>query len=139
MSLNQAQRTALSTTLLHLEKALDEIEHLLDGSTVGVTYTTEVDLAPAAAQQIRERCAAIRTEMAELMERFELPSHHWYGRQIVVAEMTSTWTNLEEVRPERLRRFGAVDPTLTEILTPRLERLIQLVRAIQNLASRGER
>lgn len=31
-----------------------------------------------------------------------------------------------------------VDPTLTETLTPRLERLAQLVRAIQNLASGGE-
>jgi hypothetical protein len=72
------------------------------------------------------------------MARFELPRHHWYGRQIIVAEMSSAWTNLEEVRPERLRRFGAVDPTLTETLTPGLERLIQLVWVVRDLASRGE-
>jgi hypothetical protein len=72
------------------------------------------------------------------VERFELPPHRWYGRQIIMAEMISTWTNLEEIRPERLRRFGAVDPTLTETLAPSLERLIQLVRDVQNLTSRAE-
>lgn len=138
MSLNQAQRTAVSTTLLHLERALDEIERLLDGPSSGVTYTTEVNLAPTTAQQIRRVCGDIRSEIAAMAERFELPPHRWYGRQVIVGEMTSTWTNLEEIRPERLRRFGAVDPTLTETLAPGLERLIQLVWAVQNLASRGD-
>lgn len=138
MSLNQAQRIAVSTTLLHLERSLDEIERLLTGPNNGVTHTTEVNLAPATAQQIRGVCADIRSEITAMVERFELPPHHWYGRQIILAEMTSTWTNLEEIRPERLRRFGAVDPTLTETLTPGLERLVQLVWDVQNLASRGE-
>jgi hypothetical protein len=138
MSLNQAQRIAVSTTMLHLERSLDEIERLLAGPTNGVTYTTEVNLAPATAQQLQAVCADIRSEIAAMVERFELPPHRWYGRQVIMAEMTSTWTNLEEIRPERLRRFGAVDPTLTETLAPRLERLIQLIRDVQNLASRGE-
>lgn len=138
MSLNQAQRTAVSTTLLHLERSLDEIEGLLAGSGHGVTYTTKVNLAPATAQQILAKCTDIRAEIAAMAARFELPRQHWYGRQVIVAEMTSAWTNLEEVRPERLRRFGVVDPTLTETLTPSLERLTQLVWDVQNLASRGE-
>jgi hypothetical protein len=45
---------------------------------------------------------------------------------------------LEEIRPDRLKRYGAVDPALNETLSPGLERLIELVRAIQTLASRGE-
>ena len=138
MSLNQAQRIAVSTTLLHLERSLDEIERLLAGSGNGVTYTTEVNLTTATAQQIREVCANIRREIAAMVEHFDLSTQRWYGRQVIVAEMTSAWTNLEEVRPERLRRFGAVDPSLTETLTPGVERLIQLVWAVQNLASRGE-
>jgi hypothetical protein len=124
--------------MLHLERSLDEIERLLAGSGNGVTYTTEVNLTPATAQQIRRVCAEIRNEIAAMVERFELPPHHWYDRQIIMAEMTSTWTNLEEIRPDRLRRFGAVDPSLTETLTPGLERLIQLVWDVQNLVSRAE-
>jgi hypothetical protein len=124
--------------MLHLERSLDEIERLLAGSGNGVTYTTEVNLTPATAQQIRRVCAEIRNEIAAMVERFELPPHHWYDRQIIMAEMTSTWTNLEEIRPERLRRFGTVDPSLTESLAPGLERLIQLIRDVQNLVSRGE-
>jgi hypothetical protein len=41
MSLNRAQRTALSTTLLQLEQALDEIEQLFIAPVAGVTYTIE--------------------------------------------------------------------------------------------------
>lgn len=136
MSLNQSQRTAVSTTILHLEQSLNEIERLLTGPNQGSTFITEVNLAPAAAHQIRAVCAEMRREIAALVKQFELPLHHWYDRQVIMAEMTSAWTNLEEVRPERLHRFGAVDPTLTQTLTPGLERLIQLIRDVQNLTSR---
>lgn len=138
MSLNQAQRTAVSTTLLQLEKSLDEIERLLAGSGNGVTYATEVNLAPATAQQIQAVSAEIRREIAVMVDRFGLSHHRWSARQVIVAEMTSSWTNLEEIRPDRLKRYGAVDPALNETLSPGLERLIDLVRAMQTLASRGE-
>jgi hypothetical protein len=96
-----------------------------------------MSLEPVVAQHMREKCKELRNEIAEITAFFDLPRHHWYDRRIIVGEMASAWVNLEEIRPNRLHRYGAVDPTLTETLTPRLERLSQLVRVIQNLASRG--
>jgi hypothetical protein len=52
--------------------------------------------------------------------------------------MSLAWVSLEEIRPRRLRRYGAVDPTLSATIEPRLDHLAQLVRAIQVLASEGE-
>ena len=137
MSLNQAQRTALATTLLQLEQALNEIEQLFIAPVAGATYTIQWDLQPVTVQQIRGRCSEMRHEIAEMMAFFELPRHVWHSSRIIYAEMSTAWINLEEMRPHKLRRYGAVDPALNETLAPRLEQLIQQIRAIQDLASRG--
>lgn len=138
MSLNQAQRNAVTTTLVQLDQALDEIERLLDGPTSGITYATEIDFGLATARRIRERCTDIRSQSADIVAAFELPRQQRNGRQIIVAEMSLAWVNLEEVRPHRLRRYGAVAPTLAETLEPGLEYLASLALTIQDLASRGD-
>jgi len=135
MTLNLAQRTALLSTLIHLERALIETEQMLDRPPSGVTFTTEVDWSEACAQDLRSLCAAARSQIAEMVDVFGLPVQHLNGRRIVVGEMSIAWVNLEELRPERLRRYGDVDPALSETLTPRLERLMEQVLAIQSLAS----
>jgi hypothetical protein len=137
MGLNQAQQNALSTTLLHLEQALDEIEQLFIAPVTGATYTIQLDLQPATVQQIRERCAEMRHQIAEMMAFFDLPRHTRNGRRIIYAEMSAVWTNLEDMRPPKLRRYGAVDPDLITTLGPQLESLTQLVRTMQDLAGRG--
>lgn len=136
--LNQGQRTALATNLLHLEQALDQIERLLDSPPAGATYITMVEFGPATAQQIRQLCNDLRGQVADMVIEFNLPPYHWSGRRVIVAEMGTIWANLEDLRPPKLQRYGAVDPSLVETLTPRLERLIGWVLAIQELATQGE-
>lgn len=138
MSLNQPQRNALATSMQQLERSLDEIERLLDSPPAGISYTTEVNFGPATARQIRENCRALRRQIEDIMFAFELPQRRWNGRQIIVAEMSVAWADLEDMRPSKLRRYGAVDPALSETLAPRLERLMELVLVIQDLASQGE-
>jgi hypothetical protein len=138
MSLNQPQRNALATNLQQLERALNEIERLLDSPPTGVTYTTEVDFGPATIQRLRETCRDTRSQIAEIAAAFELPQHRWDGRRMIVAQMSVARIDLEDMRPPKLQRYGTVDPTLNETLAPRLERLIDLVLAIRELASRGE-
>ena len=59
-------------------------------------------------------------------------------RRVIVAEMTSAWCSLEDSRPAKLRRYGAVDTTLIETLDSRLDRLSRLVMAVKDLASKGQ-
>ena len=137
MSLSQPQQTALSTTLLHLEQSLDEIERLLNGSAAGIMYTTELNVGPATVEQIQARCSDIRAQMSALARAFGLPRQQRFIRQIIMGELSSAWVNLEEVRPRKLKRYGGVDPALMDTLEPSLARLIQLVQDIQDLTSRG--
>lgn len=136
--LNQFQRTALAVTLEQLEQSVDEIERLLDGAPAGATYVTVVDLGPATIRQVREQCETARCQVTEMAVAFELPRRRSNVRQVIVAEMGAVWSRLEELRPSRLWRYGSVDPSLDETLAPRLERLIHLVLAIDELARRGK-
>jgi hypothetical protein len=138
VSLNPAQRTAVRSTLLQLEQALDETERLLDGPPTGVTYIIEADFSPAIIAELRQTCQETRRQIAELVTAFDLPVQRRYARRLIVAGMSNAWVNLEEVRPVKLRRYGQVDVALDQTLTPRLERLIHTVLAIQELASRED-
>jgi hypothetical protein len=45
------------------------------------------------------------------------------------------WSDLEDARPHKLQAYGAINPQAHTILGPRLQRLIDLVLAIDDVAS----
>ncbi len=52
---------------------------------------------------------------------------------IIKAEFSLLWCDLEEVRPQKLRNYGTVDPQA--VLGPPVQRLIKLMLAINDVAS----
>jgi hypothetical protein len=138
MSLNPSQLNALGVVLEQLERTLDEFEHLLDSPPAGVTYVVEVDFAPATVQQIHEKCRALREQIAEVAATFDVSRRHINVRRVIAGDMAIAWVNLQDLRPSRLRGYGDVDPSLTETLAPRLEKLGELATAIRDLASEGD-
>lgn len=137
--LNPYQRTALAVALEQLEQSVGQIERLLDDPPVGATYRMALDLRPDTVKEIRQQCAAVRRQIAEAVAAFDLPQRPSSARRMIVAEMSSAWANLEDLRPSKLRRYGSVDPVLDETWSPRLERLIRLVLDIAGLARDEER
>lgn len=135
--LSWLQRTALAVTMEQLERSLGDVERILDDASAGATYATVVDFEPATLRQLREQCRAARRQVAEIAATFELPQGQSNARRVIVAEMSNAWAHLEDLRPPKLRRYGDVDPILNETLAPRLERLIRLVLAIEDLARSG--
>jgi len=136
--LNQFQQTALAVTLEQLERSVNEIEHMLDDTPAGAVYATIVDFQPDTLRRIRKQCQGVRRQIADMKAAFELPQRPSDARRIIVAEMSAAWAHLDDLRPSKLRRYGNVDPTLEQTLTPRLERLIHLVLTIEELACSGE-
>ncbi len=121
-----------------LERTLDEFEHLLDSPPAGITYAVEVDFAPATVRQIHETCRDLREQIAEVAAAFDVRRRRINVRRIIAGDMSIAWVNLQDLRPSRLQGYGDVDPSLSETLAPRLERLGQLTMAIRDLASGGE-
>ena len=124
---------------MHLERAIAETEDLLDGSQQGITYAVEADWNETSVEAMRALCRAVREHIQVLVDRFALPVQRYYARRVVVAEMSTAWANLEDTRPERLRRYGEVHPGLGPALEPHIENLIGLVLELQHQASRESR
>jgi len=53
---------------------------------------------------------------------------------IIKAEFSLLWCDLEDVRPQKLRNYGIVNPQAQAVLGPRIERLIQLMLSINDVA-----
>ncbi len=134
--LNENQKRGLTATLQHLEKALRQVEGLLDGGDSGALYET-VDLPSEEDREaLRGLVAEARAAVAELALAFELERHRESARSAIVALTSGGWEDLESCRPSALRGYGAVDPGLEAALGPRIERLSKLMRRMMNTAGR---
>src|SRR5579864_1044548 len=52
----------------------------------------------------------------------------------ILAEFTLLWCDLEDSRPHKLRRYGALNPQAEEMLGSSIQRLIELVLAVSEVA-----
>lgn len=132
--LNSSQRNSLAVVLNGFEKDLREAAvWLRSGGVSGMLYERTLALPP---ENRAEALALIEQALAEigrLAAALELrPTAEDLSRRIA-AMMSLNWVNLVDVRADKLRRYGAVDPALGEVLDPRVERLAELALAISAL------
>jgi len=138
MSLNPNQERAVAVRLRLLEERLAIVRRLMDEDEHGRLYRR--DRAPLSAEQ-RARMEAliveIREEIAHVADTFGLASDEQDAARRIVGLLGITWEGLGDVRAGRLRGLGDVDPGLREQLNPSVERLMELVLALQKVASRA--
>ena len=136
MSLNQNQERAVAIRLRLLEERLAIIGRLMDQDERGRLYRR--DRAPFSAEQ-RARMEAlmveIRAEIAHVADTFGLASEEQDAARRIIGLLGITWEGLGDVRAGRLRGLGDVDPELQVLLNPSVERLMQLVLALQETAT----
>ena len=140
--LKPAQASALTSTLVVLEKTLGEIERLCDARG------NDPEVIPGALQrviglrsdearaEVRDLTRTARTEIGAVARKFELKGREENAPAAISALASMSWMDLEECRPARLKGWGAVDPLLAEALTPHIDRLISLLRLIASRATR---
>jgi hypothetical protein len=134
MALNEHQARALAVALRILEERCDQIAALLDPPAPGSLNQMGDDIPPLAADFARAQLDGLRAEIAALSAELGLQSEPRSALQTARALVATSWELLDDVRPERLVRYGAVDPEmtgpLTRALTPMLERLDVLRRCL---------
>ena len=137
MSLNKNQERAVAVRLRMLEERLAIITRLMDDDERGRLYRR--DRAPYSAEQrarIEAAIVEIRAEVAHVADTFGLASEEQDTARRIVGLLGITWEGLGDVRAGRLRGLGDVDPALREQLNPSIERLMDLVVDLQEIASR---
>ena len=138
MNLNPGQERAVTIRLRLLEERLAIIGRLMDQDEHGRLYRR--DRAPVSAEQ-RARMEAliveIRVEIARVADTFHLASEEQDAARRIVGLLGITWESLGDIRAGRLGGRGDVDPGIHELLNPSVERLMQLVLALQETATRA--
>ena len=78
----------------------------------------------------------IRAEIAHMADTFGLASEEQDAARRIIGLLGITWEGLGDVRAGRLRGLGDVDSELQVLISPSVERLMQLVLAMQETATR---
>ncbi len=133
MSLNENQKRGLEATLRILEITLDDIGDVLDRDRDGTLYAVRNWIPPERTAELLRLSAEARTLIADLARRYHLKKQERDGARVISGLLSVRWEALEDTRPEKLHRYGPVDPKLVSELGPAIERLIDLVLAMERL------
>jgi hypothetical protein len=134
--LNPAQRSSLAVRLRTFEMTLRQADAWLQRDPGdGLLYRYTVDLTPQQRAAIRAEIQVALAEIARLVEKFELVPHRQHFSSMLAAQMSGEWSSLCDVRAEKLRRYGDVDPRLPMQLNPGIDTLIELAATLARLAA----
>ncbi len=131
--LNSHQQRTLNSTLVHLERLLLSLEHLIQAGEQGILIRRTGQLSLATQQRVLALFEQIRHEISALAAAQALPGTEENIRATLAGTTAVLWADLEDIRPQTLHRYGAVDPALEATLGPPIERLIQGILAIEAL------
>jgi diadenosine tetraphosphate (Ap4A) HIT family hydrolase len=135
VGLNEYQARSVAVVLRALEDAIEIAP--LRGDARRMLRTTEQDLTPAELVRLEELADAARMIVRRLAVRFDLEQDSVPLRRTLRARIATTWANLEDIQPAKLKRYGSVDPGLELSLGPEVTELIQIVLAMEAVLDGG--
>lgn len=127
MSLNPNQQNYLYATLSSFEKALRLADQLLaQGDQRGILYYQKSNLDPALRQSARDRIRLALEELADLASQLGLEPRQENSDQMIMAQMSASWSDLVDSQSSRLKGYGPVDQPAAALIDPAVNRLAKL-------------
>jgi hypothetical protein len=133
MGLNEAQERSVAIALERLEKTLALIDRLLDHPASGRMWQIALDLDDDHRTRLRGLRATARALLIDIADAYQLRPREESVRRQLAGALAADWANLEDVRPTKLDRYGAVDPAIVTPLGAALDQLIQIIFAMMAL------
>ena len=138
MALNDSQKRALEVQLRNLEQVLYRVGHRIRERPEEGLLTHHIPIPETVRRRFEALIKQMHEELAVLIRQFELQPKAVDSRSHVNATMALTWSSLNEVLSSKLKRYGEVDPALSESLDPCLNRLIDLALQVAEVAREGK-
>jgi hypothetical protein len=134
--LNENHRRSLSTVLRRVELAVWRLEDRLTRETPPQLALTRFTDPPDSAQRavLLRLVKHVRQEVANLAADYQLEIGEESFVRSTMGEFSLLWCDLEDSRPQKLRRYGAINPQADEVLGPSIQRLIELMLAMNDVA-----
>ena len=139
--LNGSQRGSLSIGLQHIAGLLDEVERVLVVAESRSPFNRIVaDLTPPDAGVVRDYVERIRRAMLAAAARHGLDVQGYTvgARKAIDVQALSASITVEEMRPRRLRGYGALDPRAAEEVDRTCDELERVIRELQLFIGGGE-
>jgi hypothetical protein len=134
--LNENHRRVLSGTLRRVELAAWRLEDQLVRGEFPRLALTRYTHPPGPSQRsaLLQLTKQVLEEVAKLAAEYQFEVGEQHYTRTIMAEFSLLWSNLEDVRPHKLGAYGAINQQAHTILGPRLQRLIDLVLEIDEVA-----
>jgi hypothetical protein len=134
--LNESQRRSLAITLRRVELAVWRLEDRIARGDPDNLVLTHFTHAPSAAQKeaLLHVARQVRAEITSLAAEYQLEGSEEDFLRNVTGEFTLLWSDLEDTRPQKLRRYGTINPQAYDVLGPPIQRLIKFMLAINDVA-----
>lgn len=134
--MNQAQRTSVFVALRTFEQYLRQLDRWLHGLEAdGILYKYKMEL-PLERRALMQQKIATGLDLVEnLAQTLQLEPEVVDLVGAVRGQMSESWANLIDSRAAKLRRYGEVDPGLSQPLDPVLDRLVQIAAELAQLAA----
>ena len=135
--LNGNHRRSLATVLRRVELAAWRLEDRLMRGTPPQLTLTRFTGSPDTDQQaaLLHLTKQVRQEIAKLASDYDLEVAEENLLRSTMGEFTLLWSDIEDVRPQKLGRYGSINPQANEALGPPIQRLIDLMLAIDGVAN----
>lgn len=132
--LNGSQKFSVFVTLRTLEERLRQADAWLQGEEEhGRLYYRAVKLSPEQRALARQRIAEALPVIDALAHKLALEAVDDDAGAHIRAGLSESWANLCDIRSQKLRRYGEVQPGLSAVLDEPVEQLAQLALAIASL------
>lgn len=132
--LNEHQRMALAIVLRQLEMALRGVLADLVNEEQGILYRRKITLPEDKRTQVRQSVEAALERITRLAGDFALPVQVYDNTATLRGSLAILRSDLYDVRADKLRRYGAVNPGLEAALDPYIWDLIELLQTISQTA-----
>ena len=127
MPLNPNQQNYLYASLRNFEKALRLADQLLaQGDERGILYYQKSNLDSALRQSARDKISLALEELAKLANQLGIEPREENSDQVIMAQMSASWSDLVDSQSGRLKGYGQLDPQAAAQIDPAVNRLAQL-------------
>jgi hypothetical protein len=134
MALNPYQKNALQVQMRFLERTLHQARRWLRHPPEDGLLTRYRPVSDSLRPRLEMLIDQMLGEIAVLVEKFGLQPHTEDMGSFLSAEMSGAWSDLSDMLSRKLKRYGEVDPALSETLDPHLARLIRLALQVSQAA-----
>lgn len=128
--LNPAQHASVEITLREMEIALRQLLDEMDSHSEGILYAQTTTLTDEQRQRIVELTGAMLDEIAGLAETLGLSKQHRDPIALVVGQINVLWSDLVDIRADKLTRYGDVSAEAARTLDPSIDRMIRLTEGL---------